>query len=171
MSDNYKIPRHIAIIMDGNGRWAKERGLERTAGHKEGIKRLKEIVAAAAERGVKVLTFFAFSTENWKRPKSEVNMLMRFLDDFLAREVKELHKKKMRFRVIGEEPPLAERTLRKIREAEEKTKENTGMTVVLALNYGSRQEIIRAAKDCALDCLSGKVEPGDLQESLFSRYL
>ncbi len=171
MIDKNNIPKHIAIIMDGNGRWAKARSLSRTSGHREGTKRVKEIVKEAVQLGVKVITFFAFSTENWSRPKSEINVLMRYLSDFLVREVKEMDKKNIRFLVIGRSQPLPEVIQKKIKEAQSKTKDNTGLTVVLALNYGSRQEIVDAAKKFAVDVMNSKADINDLDEERFNRYL
>jgi len=157
--------------MDGNGRWAREKGLTRTAGHLEGIKRVRETVNAAAELGIKALTFFVFSTENWDRPKSEVGMLMRYLNDFLDREVKKLHKNNIRFMVIGRDDPLPKQVLNKITRSEELTRNNTGLIVILALNYGSRQEIADAAKRIAEDALKGKIRASDIDEELFAKYL
>ena len=171
MIDPEKIPKHVAIIMDGNGRWAKGRSLPRTSGHREGVKRVKDIVKAAADLGISVVTFFAFSAENWSRPKSEINMLMRYLDNFLIREVKDMHKNNIRFKVIGQKGPLPERIKKKIEEAETKTSANTGLTVVLALNYGSRQEIIEAACEFARDAITKRIAVGDLNVESFSRYL
>jgi undecaprenyl diphosphate synthase len=146
MLDKNNIPQHVAIIMDGNGRWAKARGLPRTAGHREGIERVKDIVEASRELGVKVVTFFAFSTENWDRPKKEIDMLMRSLNRFLDKQIDELNKNNIRLKVIGKENPLPEYLLEKIRKAERLTGHNTGLIMVLALNYGARQEIVVAAK-------------------------
>ena len=171
MIDKDKIPKHVAFIMDGNGRWAKERGLSRTAGHREGIKRVKEIVKVAGELGIKAITLFAFSTENWSRPKKEVSMLMRYLESFLIREVNDMHKNNIRFNVIGENNPLPQDIQRKIKEAKRKTKDNTGLTLTLALNYGSRQEIIEAAKRFAQDVFSKAEAVEDLNVEKFSRYL
>lgn len=171
MIDKNNIPKHIAIIMDGNGRWAKERGFPRTAGHREGIKRVKEIVNAAGELGIKVLTFFAFSTENWNRPKKEVNMLMRYLDDFLDKQINELDKNNIRFIVIGRDRPLPEYILNKIKKAEEKTKNNTSMVMVLALNYGAKQEIVDAVRKFTYSVMNGKTSIEDLDIEEFSRYL
>ncbi|MFH0826414.1 MAG: isoprenyl transferase [Candidatus Omnitrophota bacterium] len=171
MIDKDNLPRHVAIIMDGNGRWAKEKGLPRTAGHREGIKRVREIVKAAAKRGIEVVTFFAFSTENWSRPKKEVDMLIRSLKFFLDREVKELNKNNVRLKIVGRLAPIPESLLKKVREAEHLTQENTGITMVLALNYGSRQEILDAAKKFAGQVLSQEVTIDDLNEERFSQYL
>jgi undecaprenyl diphosphate synthase len=165
------LPEHIAIIMDGNGRWAKERNLPRIAGHKEGAERVREIVTAAAELKVKVLTLFTFSTENWDRPKKEIDMLMRYLGGFLDKEVSRMLKNNIRFRVIGQEKPLPEFILKKIKSTEEKTRGNSGTTLVLALNYGSRQEIVYAAKNFARAVLRGEAEPEDLDVDNFSNFL
>lgn len=166
-----KAIKHVAIIMDGNGRWAKERGLPRSCGHREGVKRVKDIVKAAAELGIDVVTFFAFSSENWKRPKREISMLMRYLDNFLIREVNDMHKNNIRFKVIGTGKPLPVSIQNRIKDAQRKTKDNTGLTVVLALNYGSRQEIIEAAKRFAKDVLSKGLVLHDLDAEKFSDYL
>jgi undecaprenyl diphosphate synthase len=164
-------PRHIAIIMDGNGRWAQQRGLPRTAGHREGVKRVREIVKAASEYGIKFLTFFAFSTENWRRPKKEIDMLMRSLVNFLDRRIGELHKNNIRFKVIGRQEPLPGYVLAKIKRAMQKTEYNTGLTVILALNYGSRQEIIDASRKFAELVSKGKLNLQDLDEALFNSFL
>jgi len=166
-----KLPSHIAFIMDGNGRWAKQRGLARTAGHRAGIKRTKEIVNAAAKLGIKVVTFFAFSTENWSRPKREIATLMRYLNNFLEKEIRELEKDNMRFVVIGSDDPLPRYLIEKIRQSEQRTRNNTGMVVVLALNYGARQEIVDAAKRFARAVAQGKERPEDLNTERFSDYL
>jgi len=171
MIDKNNVPQHIAIIMDGNGRWAKSRGLPRTYGHREGAKRVKEIVRSAKELGVKVVTLFAFSTENWSRPKAEVGFLMKYLDGFLTREIEDMNKENMRFLSIGRRDPLPAALLKRIKAAEHKTQGNTGLTVVLALNYGSRQEILDAVKKFSEDCLQHKHEAEDLDEKLFGQYL
>ncbi|MFH0855309.1 MAG: isoprenyl transferase [Candidatus Omnitrophota bacterium] len=171
MIDKNNIPKHIAIIMDGNGRWAKERGLSRVAGHREGMKRVKEIVRAARELGVKVVTFFAFSCENWSRPKKEIDVLMAYLNNYLVNEVKEMNKENIRFLVIGRSDPLPPAIQKKISEAKRKTEDNTGLTVVLAINYGARQEITDAARRFAFDAVNSRVDPKDLDEAMFSRYL
>jgi len=170
MQENPKIPKHVAFIMDGNGRWAKERGLARTAGHRQGVQRVKEIIRGAGNLGIQIVTFFAFSTENWSRPKSEVNILMRYLESFLGQEIKQLHKNNMRFTVIGRAEPIPKYLQEKIKKAQEKTKGNTGLRVVLALNYGGRQEIVDAAKKFAQDVLEAKVDLESLDAQEFSRY-
>jgi len=171
MLDKEKLPKHIAIIMDGNGRWAKSKGLPRTVGHREGIKRVKEIVRCAAEMGIGVVTFYAFSAENWDRPKAEVKTLMRFLEHFLAGEVNELHKNNIRFLVIGRNDPIPLSLQKKIRQAEAKTEANTGLTMVLAVNYGSRQEIVDAAKRFTAAALRKEVSLDELDTDNFGDYL
>lgn len=165
------IPKHVAIIIDGNGRWAQERGLPRTAGHRVGINRVREIVKAAHDLGIKVVTFFTFSTENWTRPKREVNMLMRFLNNFLERQIKELYKNNIKFMWIGRDEPMPKQLQAKIKQLEEKTKDNTGLVVVLALNYGAKQEIVDAVKRFTRQVLEGKANLEDLDVESFSNYL
>ncbi len=171
MINKDRLPRHIAFIMDGNGRWAKLKSLPRTAGHREGAKRVKEIVKASASLGIEVVTFFAFSTENWNRPQNEIDMLLRYLENFLDKEVGEMNKKNIRFKVIGEKDPLQPEVLKKIRQAEDKTKSNTGLTVVMALNYGSRQEIVDAVRRFAKDVALRKVDYRLLDTEKFASYL
>ena len=171
MVDKSRIPKHIAIIMDGNGRWAKARGFSRTAGHREGIKRVKDIVKAARELGLEAVTFFAFSTENWARPKKEIDILMHYLDSFLTKEVDDMHKDNIRFNVIGEDNPLPLSIQKKIKDAERKTKGNTGLIVTLALNYGGRQEIAEAAKRFAREVLLKAETVQGLTVEKFSGYL
>jgi len=170
MIDRNSIPKHIAIIMDGNGRWAKQKGLPRTAGHREGIKRIREIINAASGLGVKVVTFFAFSTENWSRPKKEVDMLMRSLNDYLHREINKFHKDNMRFKVIGGGDPIPGYLQKRIKEAQDLTRSNTGLTVVLALNYGARQEIVAAVKKYTCAVAGGQADPDELDAEVFSKY-
>lgn len=171
MVDKNNIPRHIAIIMDGNGRWAREKGLPRSSGHRAGIRRVKEVIKAAAELGVEVITLFAFSAENWARPRKEVGLLMRSLDNFLGREVSELDKNNIRFLVIGRDRPIPPALTAKIRRAESKTKDNTGLIFVLALNYGARQEIVDAAKSFAEAVVKGEADTENLDAEAFGRYL
>ncbi|MFC1804950.1 isoprenyl transferase [Candidatus Omnitrophota bacterium] len=170
MPKKKNTPKHIAIIMDGNGRWAKIRGLPRTVGHKEGIKRLEEIVDAAGGLGLEVITFFAFSTENWSRPKHEVGMLMRSLNSFLKKRLKELNKSNIRLKIIGGGDPLPGYLQDELKRAQEATRGNTGLTVCLALNYGSRQEIANAAKEFARAVLEGKADVDGLTPESFGRY-
>lgn len=171
MLDKINIPKHVVIIMDGNGRWAKQKGLPRISGHYEGANRVREIVECARQLGIKAVTLFAFSSENWNRPKKEINMLMRYLINFLDKEVNKLHKNNVRFMVIGKQEPLPREILQKVKKAEDKTRENSGMVVVLALNYGSRQEIMDAAKKFAASVIEGLKTIDDLDEDMFSGYL
>ena len=171
MINKNNIPKHIAIIMDGNGRWAKERGLPRAAGHRKGIDRIKEILKAADKLGVKYITFFAFSTENWQRPKKEVDMLMHALDNFLRNQLRDLNKNNIRLIVIGEDDPLPEYLRKRIKEAEDSTRNNSGLVAIIALNYGGRTEIINAAKKFALDVASGRETADNLTPELFSGLL
>jgi len=172
MSDRIvTVPRHVAIIMDGNGRWAKRRHLPRTAGHREGIFRVKEIVQAAAELGIEVITLFAFSTENWSRPQHEIKALMRFLQVYLDREVENLCRNNIKLRFIGRRDPLPPEVIRSLRQAEEKTKPNSGLTLVLAINYGSRQEIVDAIKAMLKDCARGTIDALRITEETLSSYL
>jgi undecaprenyl diphosphate synthase len=165
------MPRHVAIIMDGNGRWAQEKKLPRVAGHYEGTKRVREIVRAARETGLEALTLFAFSAENWVRPKHEVAMLLHYFQDYLRKELPGLIKNNIKLRVIGRGHPLPRSLLEKIRIAEHKTQDNTGLVFVLALNYGSRQEIVDAAKNICRQALNHKLDPEVLDEKEFSNHL
>lgn len=171
MIDTDNIPKHIAIIMDGNGRWARERGLPRSAGHHAGIERVREVIKAASGLGVGVVTLFAFSTENWSRPKKEVTLLMRALNNYLDRQINELIENNIRLRVIGRQRPIPGYLLDKINKAEEKTKDNTGLIFTLALNYGSRQEIVDAAKKFARAVIKDGANLDGLDEENFSDYL
>jgi len=166
-----KIPAHVAIIMDGNGRWAGERGLARSHGHRQGVKRVDEIINAASRMGVKVLTLFAFSTENWSRPKQEVGMLMRLLYNFLTGRTEKLQNRNIRFRMIGRKENLPRYLSDKLENFQAKTAGNTGMTVVLAFNYGGRQEIMDAANKYALDVLKNGAVSSGLDEERFGGYL
>ncbi|MGE5197482.1 MAG: isoprenyl transferase [Deltaproteobacteria bacterium] len=170
MLNHSDIPRHIAIIMDGNGRWAKEKGLPRTLGHHAGIKRVKQIIKAASELKVGTVTLFAFSAENWVRPKGEISMLMRAMINFLQREIDEMVRNNVRLLVIGKDEPLPAYVLKKLKEAQARTKDNTGLTVVLALNYGSRQEIVDAAKKMAKAAIEGKVALKDINVDNFADF-
>ncbi|RJP29724.1 MAG: isoprenyl transferase [Candidatus Omnitrophota bacterium] len=171
MPQEINIPRHIAIIMDGNGRWATEKGLSRTAGHKEGTKRIREVIKAADEFGVRVLTLFAFSTENWNRPKKEIEILMRYLDSFLDHEAIELHENNMRLLIIGRDEPLPQYIQDKIRKVQAKTKDNTGLTLVLALNYGARQELVDAFKKIIPLVTRGEIALESVDENIIAKFL
>jgi len=165
------VPEHIAIIMDGNGRWAKARALPRIAGHKEGINSVREITRVCGEIGVKHLTLYTFSTENWKRPSSEVSALMHLLLKTIKEEIKELHKKGVRFTIIGDLDAIPVKTAKGLRDGIEITKDNTGLNLNLALNYGSRQEIVEAMKSIAYQVQAGKVKPNNIDVELLSNFL
>jgi undecaprenyl diphosphate synthase len=171
MLDKNNIPKHIAIIMDGNGRWARKHLLPRSAGHQAGIKRVREIVRGAFELGVKILTLFAFSTENWQRPKREIDMLMHSFANFLDKELDELNKNNIRFRAIGRDKPLPQHLIVKIRQTERLTAQNNGLTVVLAVNYGGRAEIVDAATGLARSIKAGTYKISQISEEIFSRFL
>jgi undecaprenyl diphosphate synthase len=164
-------PIHVAIIMDGNGRWAKARGLPRIAGHKRGAEAVREVVRAAGDLGVGYLTLFGFSSENWKRPLAEVQDLMGLLRIYLRSEVAELHRNGVRFRVVGDRARLAPDTIALIEEAEALTAGNSGLALTLALSYGGRQEIVHAAKRLAQDVKDGKIDPAAIDEETFSARL
>ena len=165
------IPAHIAIIMDGNGRWAKSRSLPRIAGHKEGINSVREITQVCGEIGVRHLTLYTFSTENWKRPSAEVSALMHLLLKTIKEEIKELHEENVRFTIIGDLETIPSRTARGLRDGIEMTKNNSGLNLNLALNYGSRQEIIGAIKDLAIKVESGNLKPVDINIDVFDNSL
>ena len=171
MTAQREVPRHVAIIMDGNGRWATKRRLPKLAGHRAGVKAAEAAIYAAADLGIKVLTLYTFSTENWKRPKDEVFGLFDLLSHYLASEGDKLNKNNVRFQVIGRLSELPD-SLRKALEAEiTKTRNNTGIVLNLALNYGGRPEIIDAVKGIVDDVTSGKIDAGAISEALFSDYL
>jgi undecaprenyl diphosphate synthase len=165
--DFSRLPGHVAIIMDGNGRWAKNRNLPRTEGHKAGSETVKEVVEACARLGIKYVTLYAFSRENWKRPEDEVLTLWDLLKNYLANEGKILIKNDLKLKVIGERKGIPYFVRRELARVERLTRNNQRMTVVLALNYGARQEIIEAVKKL----LKRKTRPQDLNEKTFSRYL
>lgn len=167
-----KLPNHIAIIMDGNGRWARKRGLPRSAGHRFGAQKLKEMVLFCDEIGIKYLTVYAFSTENWKRPKDEVDNLMNLLREFFDTEIENLIRKtQIRIRVIGDIEKLADDIKDRILRAQDLTKDKKGLCVVIALNYGARSEIINAIKHLAQDIKNDKIDINDIDEKLFEKYL
>lgn len=165
------VPQHIAIILDGNGRWAKKKGMPRSYGHTQGSKNVERICEDAYKMGVKYLTVYAFSTENWKRPKDEVDTLMNLLRNYMKTCLKTAEKNRMRVRVIGDKTALAEDIQKRIAELEEATKDNDGLCFQIALNYGSRDEMLRAMKKLAADCVDGKVGLEQVDEGLFETYL
>jgi undecaprenyl diphosphate synthase len=166
-----EIPKHIAVIMDGNGRWAKEHGLARNVGHARGSKNVERVCEAAWNMGVEYLTVYAFSTENWKRPKAEVEALMKLLRNYMKSSIKKAKKNNMRIRIIGDLSPLEEDLQDSILELIEATKDHTGLNFTIAINYGSRDEILRGIRSITEDCLTGKVTPAKIDEELFSSYL
>ena len=169
--DGGAIPRHVAIIMDGNGRWAKARGLPRTIGHREGAEALRRIVRAATEFGVDYLTVFGFSSENWKRPAQEVTDLMGLLRLYLRKEIAEIDREGVRLRVIGDRERLSADIIRLIEEAEGRTAGNTRLNLTVALSYGGRAEIVRAAQQLAEAARAGTLEPDKIDEDAFQRRL
>ncbi|OJU02899.1 MAG: di-trans,poly-cis-decaprenylcistransferase [Rhizobium sp. 63-7] len=164
MSDHHlsAVPEHVAIIMDGNGRWAKKRGLPRTMGHRKGVESVRDIVRAAGDVHVKYLTLFAFSSENWRRPESEITDLMGLLRTFIRRDLADLHRENVRIRIIGDRENLRGDLLPLLLEAEETTRANTALTLVIAFNYGSRDEIARVAARLAADVAAGRMRPEDI---------
>lgn len=166
-----KIPQHVAIILDGNGRWAKKRMLPRNMGHVQGAKTVEQIIEDAHDLGIKYLTVYAFSTENWKRPQEEVDALMKLLKDYLKNCIKRANKNNMRVRVIGDKTRLETSIQEKIQELEEISKENTGINFTIAINYGSRDEMIRAMRKMMLDCKEGDIQPEEINEDIFAHYL
>lgn len=166
-----KIPNHVAIILDGNGRWAKSKGMPRNYGHRQGAKNVETICQAAHDLGIKYLTFYAFSTENWNRPKDEVDALMKLLHNYMKTCLKTASKNNMRVRVIGDISKLDRETQEQIVELEEKSKIYDGLNMTIAINYGSRDEITRAMKNIALDVEAGKLKVSQIDEKLISGYL
>ncbi len=156
-------PRHVAIIMDGNGRWAKRRFLPRIVGHRKGVEAVRRVVEAAPDLGIGVLTLYAFSSENWKRPENEISDLMSLLHHYLLNEIAELHAKNVRLRVIGNYRELAPDLVRLLDDGMESTAANTGLTLVLALNYGAQDEMVRAVRALARDVENGRISPDSIE--------
>lgn len=169
--ENAPLPRHIAIIMDGNGRWALEQGKDRIHGHYQGVGSVREVVEGCGEAGIEYLTLYAFSTENWSRPRHEVDALMELLVSTIRNEVEALKKNKVRLRLIGDIAALPEKCQRELQEGMELTKEGTGLNLILALSYSSKWEILRAVNNIARDVADHKIGPGTLDEDLFKSYL
>ena len=169
--DINKLPRHVAIIMDGNGRWAKQHNQPRVFGHRNGVKSVREVTEAAAEIGIEYLTLYAFSTENWARPKLEVDTLMRFLVDTLSREVSTLNKNNIRLEAIGELANLPEPTFKALQAGIAETRGNTRMTLVLALNYSGKWDIVQAVRGIAEKVLKGEVAVSDIDDRLLNSLL
>ena len=165
------IPRHIAIIMDGNGRWARERGLPRTEGHRRGADSVRRVVEACGEWGVEFLTLYAFSSENWKRPKREVEALMRLLQQFLKAKTPEMMQQNVRLQAIGRLGDLPEACRAELHRSIERTAENTGLTLILALSYGGREEIIDGVKSIVENVNRGLLDPAMIDAAVFSQHL
>ena len=165
------VPEHVAIIMDGNGRWAKDRGLPRMAGHHSGMKAVKRITIAADRLGVKYLTLYAFSTENWKRPKAEVDFLMKLPQQFLEIELEELIANNVQVRMMGHKEDLPSFTISAVEEAIVKTANNTGLVLNFALNYGSRKEMLEAVKNIAADVQNGHLAIDDIDDKVMANRL
>jgi len=169
--DPDKLPKHVAVIMDGNGRWAKQRGYKRIFGHKNGVKAVRSTVEAAGEIGIKYLTLYAFSTENWKRPKVEVNALMSLFISAVKDETENLIKNNVRMKAIGNLKNLPENVQKNLAEIIDTTKNNTGLTLILALSYSSRQEITNAVKSIVKEAVSKKISEEDITEEFITKQL
>jgi undecaprenyl diphosphate synthase len=169
--DLKKLPKHIAIIMDGNGRWAKQKGNPRVFGHKNGILAVRDTVEAAAEIGIQYLTLYAFSTENWKRPRTEIDALMSLLVSTINKETKTLLENNVRLRIIGDIGSMPSSVSHQLKGAIEKTNNNTGLTLILALSYSSTWEILNAVKGIAADIEQGKIESSKIDKNFFEKYL
>ena len=170
--DPSRIPRHVAVVMDGNGRWARQRGLKRTQGHEAGEDALFEAVEGALELGIRYLTVYAFSTENWRRPLDEVRFLMNFNESILLRRRQELHERGVRIRFSGRRGGrVPGRVLRRMEESEELTRKNRTMTLIIALNYGGRAELVDAARSIAREAVDGRLDPDKVDEKTLARHL
>jgi len=168
---NLDLPKHIAIIMDGNGRWAKDQGLKRVLGHQNGTKAVRETVEGAVELGIKHLTLFAFSTENWKRPQLEINTLMKLLVSSLKKELPTLLKNNIRLLAIGNLQSLPSKAYNELNEVMSKTATNSGLTLTLALSYGAREEIVKAVKDISEKVKNNIISPENLDETIINEHL
>lgn len=171
LKESGEIPKHVAIIMDGNGRWAKSRNKSRIFGHKQGVTSVRDVVECCGQIGVKYLTLYTFSTENWKRPKTEVSILMKLLIKSLKDETDRLHENNVKLNAIGDLKSLPEKVYRELHDAMEKTKDNKLMTLSLAISYSGRWDILNAIKNISLDIKNSKINPNDINEKLFSSYL
>src|SRR5216117_2852336 len=165
------LPQHVAIIMDGNGRWAKQRHLPRVEGHRHGVESVRAVVRAAGEAGVKYLTLYAFSVENWNRPKDEVDTLMKYLARFLKSELAELNRNNVRLEVIGQIYRLPEFVQEQLKKTMAALARNNGLTLILALSYGGRQEIVESVRAIAAKAKAGKLEPAEINEQVISQHL
>ncbi len=166
-----RLPRHVAIIMDGNGRWARERGLPRVAGHRAGVEALRGVVRTAGELGVPVLTVYAFSTENWKRPRHEIDALMNLIVEYLRKYLDELCSNQVHIRVLGDLDPLPAPIRRQVDLALERTRDHRRMTLAVAWNYGGRADIVKAVRQLAREVAAGRVDPEAIDEACLGRHL
>ena len=169
--DHSRLPKHVSIIMDGNGRWATQRGMDRSAGHEAGVKSLRETITASVRLGIDNLSAYAFSTENWKRPQREVDLLMSLFAKTLLKELPLFHRENVRLELLGDLEALPERTRKTFYKGIEETADHTGMTLGLCVNYGSRTEIVRAVRSIAQDCAEGTIAPDDIDADEISRRL
>ena len=169
--DLERLPKHVAIIMDGNGRWAKQNKLKVAMGHRAGTEALREIIRNSSDIGIQALTLYAFSTENWTRPQAEVEALMQLILDFFHSEIDELDEKNVRITILGDKTGLPQKQCDALCEAETRTENNTGLRLNIAINYGSRAELVRAAQELAKDVQKGEIRPEDITEELFAKKL
>jgi undecaprenyl diphosphate synthase len=169
--DTHNLPEHVAVIMDGNGRWAKNKGAARIFGHRNAIEAVRQVIEGAGEIGIKYLTLYAFSTENWGRPKEEVDALMELLVNTLQKEIERLHKNKVRLKTIGDIGQLPKDCRENLREATESTKNNTGLTLLIALNYSGRREILKAVNELSMRVKEGTLGVEEIDEQLFASFL
>jgi len=169
--DKQKLPKHVAIIMDGNGRWATRKGLPRSFGHQQGVSVLKKILKSAKNLGCKVITVYAFSTENWARPTKEVDFLINLFSEVLKNEIKEIHEESTKIKFIGDLTPFPEKLKKIISSSESLTKNNDKFLLNVCVNYGGRQEIVKVAKEIALKSSSGEIKPSEVNEELFNSEL
>jgi len=169
--DKQKLPKHVAIIMDGNGRWATRKGLPRSFGHNKGVSVLKEIIKSSKKLGCKVLTVYAFSTENWTRPTKEVDFLINLFSEVLKNEIEEIHQESIKIKFIGDVTPFPESLKKIIYSSESLTKKNNSFLLNVCVNYGGRQEIVKVAKELALKSSSGEIKPSEVNEELFNSNL
>lgn len=160
--DGKGLPRHVAIIMDGNGRWAKQHAVSIALGHRQGVETLRDIIRTSSDIGISVLSIYAFSTENWKRSKAEVNALMQLIEEFFTSEIDELDQNRVRIRILGEKQALPEAVLTSLLKAEKRTAENEGLQLNIAINYGARDELLRAVRQISQDAVDGKIDPGHI---------
>lgn len=166
-----RLPLHVAVIMDGNGRWARSRGLPRVAGHRRGVEAVRELVSACGEKGIRYLTLFAFSSENWRRPETEVRLLLQLFGVALDKEVKKLHENNIRFRVIGDLSAFGEKLVERIRQGEALTRDNSALTLTIAANYGGRWDISQACRELARQAVAGTLDPESITADSLEPYL